>query len=82
MALTQGQADKDGISKMKKYMVCHKILENLFELMVENPQRISLKTQTPEIYMNLKREMVEVMINEESMLEVNRKIEEELKEMR
>lgn len=50
--------------------------------MVENPQRISLKTQTPEIYMNLKREMVEVMINEELILEVNRKIEEELKEMR
>ena len=50
--------------------------------MVENPQRISLKTQTPEIYMNLKREMVEVMINEELILEVNQKIEEELKEMR
>ena len=25
--------------------------------MVQNPQRISLKTQSPEIYMNLKREM-------------------------
>lgn len=41
--------------RLNKYLVCHKILENLFDLMVQNPQRISLKTQNPEIYMNLKK---------------------------
>lgn len=70
----------DNINKMKKYMVCHKILENLFLLMVENTQHIALKRQSPHIYNKIKEEMVSVMIDEDNMHEIENKINEELRQ--
>lgn len=70
-----------GISKTKKFMVCHKILESLLELMVKDVYNIRLKLQSPQIYQNLKKEMIEIMLNEEKMTLLYHKIEEELKQI-
>lgn len=43
---------------MKKYTICHLILDKLLEIMIKNPRDISLKYEHYEIYNKLKEEML------------------------